>query len=135
MTHKFIIGVLVAVELDGRLLFIKQKKGYWKGKWQFPGGRLEQFETVRECAVREVKEETNLDVQISDLIGIYDSMDTETSFEKHVVLICFKGIHTKGELKPGDDAVDARWLKRVEIDLMAGSGVIPPMIFEMFQDL
>ena len=44
-------------------------------KWGFPGGALELGETPQMAAVREVKEETGLDVELGDLIGVYTDCD------------------------------------------------------------
>lgn len=45
------------------------------GQWGFPGGAIEPGETVREAAVREIREETGLNVQVDKLIGIYTDPD------------------------------------------------------------
>lgn len=46
-------------------------------KWGFPGGAVELGETPQMAAIREVKEETGLDVEVSDLIGIYTEFNME----------------------------------------------------------
>lgn len=47
------------------------------GKWGFPGGAVELGETPQMAAVREIKEETGLDVEVKNLIGVYTDFDTE----------------------------------------------------------
>ena len=56
----------------GRVLL--QRRGD-SGKWGFPGGAVELGETPEETAVRELKEETGLDVEVESLIGIYTDSD------------------------------------------------------------
>ena len=59
---------------DGKVLL--QRRGD-SNKWGFPGGAIEIGETPEMAAVREAKEETGLDVKVSDLIGIYTDCDME----------------------------------------------------------
>ena len=51
-----------------------QKRGD-SGRWGFPGGAIEPGETVQEAAVREIREETGLNVRVEKLIGIYTDPD------------------------------------------------------------
>lgn len=52
----------------GKILMLKRfNTGYEDGKWDFPAGHLEKGETLKQCAVRELKEETNLQVFERDL--------------------------------------------------------------------
>ena len=53
-----------------------QRRGDF-GKWGFPGGAVELGESPEQTAVREVKEETGLDVEIRRLVGVYTECDME----------------------------------------------------------
>ncbi|HDR53582.1 MAG TPA: NUDIX domain-containing protein [archaeon] len=56
------VGVGVILLREGRVLLGKRKYGSGKGQWAFPGGHLELDESVEACAIRELKEETGLDL-------------------------------------------------------------------------
>lgn len=72
--------------------------------WGIPSGHIEVGETVSEAAIREVKEETNLDIKIKKLIGVY-SDPTSQVFEYpngqvvHFITTCFLAEIIGGELK------------------------------------
>jgi 8-oxo-dGTP diphosphatase len=65
------VVTVVVVQYQGKLLLGKRNINPGKGLWSFFGGYVDRGEKVEEAAQREVKEETNLDVQLERLIGIY----------------------------------------------------------------
>jgi 8-oxo-dGTP diphosphatase len=67
---------MVIVEHQGKILLGKRNMEPGKGKWTLLGGFVSKSERVEEAAVREIKEETNLDVQLEALLGLYDDLDT-----------------------------------------------------------
>ena len=69
-------------------------------QWGFPGGTVELGETPQMAAVREVKEETGLDVAVGDLIGIYTDFDVEcpNGDRFQSILIAYELMATGGEL-------------------------------------
>jgi 8-oxo-dGTP diphosphatase len=91
------IGVGVIVRKGDKVLLGKRKNAHGDGEWSFPGGHLEFGETVAECALREVAEETGLGIT-SITKGPY----TEDVFEKegkHYVTLFMLCDHVSGEVK------------------------------------
>ncbi len=63
------LGVCVVInDEQGKIVFIKRND---LPVWDLPGGHVEEGESLVEAAIREVKEETGLDVRITRLVGIY----------------------------------------------------------------
>lgn len=112
---KVSVGAKVIIEsLDHkRILLIKRKYEPDRYTWDAPGGLIEYGETLHQCAVREVKEETGLTVQVNDLITATQVIHLKTTW--HRVLIYYKGLLVKGTLKAGDDAAGARWVEKPEV--------------------
>lgn len=97
-------GVII-VE-NGAVLLVQRKFEPRAGRWTLPAGFVEYDEHVTECAVRETREETNLDVSLERLFGVYMAMDDPRT---RVVLILYLATRRGGTLEPGDDAADARF--------------------------
>lgn len=68
------IYVSTLVEKDGKFILVREKKKQCYGKWNIPSGHVEENEFITNAAVREVKEETNLDVELTGLISVYNNM-------------------------------------------------------------
>ncbi len=57
------IGVGIIIEdYDDKVLLMKRKGAHSETTWGFPGGKLDKFETIEDCAIRETKEETGLNI-------------------------------------------------------------------------
>lgn len=79
---------VIATDDEENILMVKEGKQHVKGSWDFPGGNLEQDETIQECAERELLEETGYKTDIKDLIGIYLEKSQRTG--KTVAVFVFK---------------------------------------------
>ncbi len=86
------------------ILLVKRKYEPQSGDWSLPAGFLEYNETAEQNAIREAKEETNLNIRINRLFDVYSGFDDP---RKHVLLVVYYGEIIGGELKPGDDAAEA----------------------------
>jgi 8-oxo-dGTP diphosphatase len=88
---------------EEKIVLIKRKNPPYKDMFALPGGFVDIGETVEEAVAREAKEETNLDVEIVSLLGIYS--DPKRDPRGHTVSMCFIVVGS-GDLKAGDDAGD-----------------------------
>jgi 8-oxo-dGTP diphosphatase len=88
---------------EEKIVLIKRKNPPYGGMFALPGGFVEIGETVEDAIVREAKEETNLDIEIIELLGVYS--DPNRDPRGHTVSICFIAVG-RGDIKAGDDAGD-----------------------------
>lgn len=97
----------------GKITLIKRKKDPYKDSWALPGGFVEYGETVETAVLREVKEETGLDIQIITLVGVYSDPDRDP--RGHTVTICYLAKKVGGTLKADTDASKVQCFRRDEI--------------------
>ena len=94
---------------NDKVLVIKQVKGHWG----FPKGHVEKGETEIETALREIKEETNLDVEIDEKYRYIERYSPEEGIEKDVVF--FIANKVGGEIKVQEEEVtETEWLSPEE---------------------
>jgi ADP-ribose pyrophosphatase YjhB (NUDIX family) len=112
------VGVGVVVWRGDELLLIQRGKAPRYGSWSLPGGRQKLGETVREAALREIKEETNLDVDITSLIDVVDSLthDDDGKVRFHYTLVDFTAEWRDGTAVAGSDAAGVRWVCADDLD-------------------
>jgi len=87
----------------GDILLVQRGVEPGKGKWGLPSGFIEIDENPQQGCLRELKEETGLDGNISELIGVYSQ---ESSLYKRVIIIGYR-MEVWGILQPGSDSMDA----------------------------
>jgi ADP-ribose pyrophosphatase YjhB (NUDIX family)/GNAT superfamily N-acetyltransferase len=98
-------GVGVLVEMEGGVVLIKRGHDPKKGLWALPAGFIEADESIEEAAVRECKEETNLDIDLIEMFHV-DSFPTDPTPQSGIIIF-YRAKPIGGELRPGDDAVEA----------------------------
>ena len=113
-----IAGVAATIFSGDSVLLVRRGNEPAKGKWGLPGGVIELGETVEEAVVREVKEETGIDVRPIRLITALDSIvrDDEGRIRFHYVIFEYLCEATGGALNASSDVQDARWFTFNSID-------------------
>ena len=91
---------------DNKVLLVKRKYPPRVGDWSFPAGFMEYGETPAQCGVREVKEETGLDIKITSSFKAYSGSDDPRT---RAILILFLSEVIGGEIRAGDDASELRF--------------------------
>jgi mutator protein MutT len=105
------VGAVVTDE-QGRLLVIQRGHDPGAGLWSIPGGRIEPGETDAQALVREMLEETNLQVKVGKLIGRVQRQGLGGAV---IDIRDYAATVTGGTLRAGDDAADARWVATAEL--------------------
>lgn len=113
-----LVGVGVILVKDRQILLVRRGHEPNKGMWSIPGGLIKLGETAEEAAVREVKEETGLEVSIGAVAGIFNVIirDGESKIKYHYVIIDYFGEVIGGRLRPGTDVTEARWFELDELE-------------------
>ena len=106
----------VALIDDDKLLMLKRKDNK---KWTLPGGTLDFGESLTECAVREVMEETGLDISIKDVVGTYTDGDIRIEYSDGEVrqefTIVYLGEIAGGSVVLDDESSEYKWIKLEEV--------------------
>jgi mutator protein MutT len=113
-----IVGVGALLICDGKILLEKRKNEPGKGKWSIPGGLVELGEDVEQTVVREVKEETGLEVEKPSVIDIVDNItrDSNGDIRYHFVIVDYFVKLKGGLLKAQSDAEELRWVALDEVE-------------------
>lgn len=113
-----IVGVGAVILQEDKILLAKRGSEPGKGKWSVPGGLVELGEKLEKAVVREVKEETNLDVEIVHLIDAVDNIigDSNGKLQFHFVILDYLAKLKGGVLQPSSDVLDTRWVRIEEAE-------------------
>ncbi|WP_175969747.1 NUDIX hydrolase [Burkholderia sp. BCC0322] len=110
-----VIGIVLR-ERD--VLLVRRANPPDAGCWGFPGGKIEVGESISHAVVREIAEETTVDVEALDAFTALDAFDYDADGDvrQHFVMIAVLCRWLRGTPAAGDDAIDARWFNLAELD-------------------
>jgi len=103
----------VILQRDSKVLMIRRKKDPFRGQLALPGGFVNEGETAEDAMKREAIEETSLEVEPIDILGVYS--DPKRDPRKHIMTVVFVGIIVGGSDKAGHDAASIEWVDLVDI--------------------
>lgn len=96
---------------DGHALIVKRAHEPRKGEWSLPGGMVELGETLVDAVKRELKEETGLDVEVGEVVEVFDRVHRlDGRIQYHFVIVDYLCRPTGGTLRAADDAEDVAWV-------------------------
>lgn len=107
-----VVAAVISDSLENPKKFLATARGYgeFKGKWEFPGGKIEVGETSQQALIREIQEELNVKIKVCDLIDT-----VEYDYPKfHLSMKCFLCVIVDGEII-FKEAEDAKWLDKNEL--------------------
>jgi mutator protein MutT len=112
-----IVGVGAIIVRDGRIVLVKRRYDPLAGRWSLPGGGVELAETLAQAVVREVLEETGLEVSVGPVVEVVDRIyrDPDGRVAYHYVLIDYLCEETGGTMRAGSDAADIALVSAEEL--------------------
>jgi 8-oxo-dGTP diphosphatase len=111
------LAVSAAIFRDGRVLIVRRAQPPASGLYTLPGGGVELGETLANAVIREVREETGLEIEPLVLAGYRQliARDDAGRIERHFVILPFAARLIAGELALNEELAEARWLKPSEL--------------------
>ena len=114
---------------ERRLLLVERGHAPSAGLWSVPGGRLLSDEDPREGCARELLEETGLVVSVGDLVGTVERDAPSGGVYVTDDFVCTV-VGSPSELVAGDDAADAGWFSRHEVEALDAHGMLAPGVLD-----
>jgi 8-oxo-dGTP diphosphatase len=113
-----VVGVGAVIISEGKILLEKRKNEPGKGKWSIPGGLVDLEESTEQAVIREVLEETCLEVDAPRLIDVVSdvSLDENGKVKYHFVIIDYLVTLKRGEVKAASDADALKWVPFSEVE-------------------
>lgn len=110
-------GSALVVDDQGAILMQRRSDS---GNWSFPGGVMEIGETLEQCVIRETKEETGLDIEITGILGIYTDPEHVIAYADGEVRqefnITFYGRVIGGRIEVSSESTEVRFLRFEELE-------------------
>jgi 8-oxo-dGTP diphosphatase len=129
-----IVGVGAIIIKGQEVLLARRGKEPGYGEWSIPGGAVKLGETLEEAVIREVREETNLEVRVEEMVEVLERIfrDPQGKVRYHYVLVDFLCEHLSGEANPASDAMETRWVPGSKIPLQSLPGRTKRVIQKAF---
>ena len=130
-----VVAVGAVVFKDDRILLVRRGHPPSEDLWAIPGGKVYLGETLQAAAEREICEETGLTIRVHDPIYTFDHIeqDEHGRIRFHYIIIDLLAEYVSGQIRPGDDASEARWVSSSELKNMSVSVPTRDLLHRQFQ--
>ena len=128
------VAVGAVVFKDHRVLLVQRGKPPAQGLWAIPGGSVHLGERLQEAAEREIFEEAGIVIKAGKPVFTFDLVerDDQGRVKFHYLIVDVKAEYISGELRSGDDAVDARWVSADELETLRVSSLTIKMLQDCY---
>jgi len=126
-----VVGVGGVVIRDGKVLLIRRGKPPLYGRWVVPGGTVGLGEPLEQALVREMREETGLEVEPLEVLTVFDRIERDGDrVVYHYVIVDYLCRWLAGEARAASDALDAAWAAPADLARYD----LPPKALEVVQE-
>ena len=113
---RFLVHVSVVVRRANEILVVQEAKPESRGRWNLPGGHVEHGEALLDAARRELREETQLELTLTHIVGVYT--------RAQAIRFVFAASPANQQPKAGDEVVDARFVAVETIESMSDDQLV-----------
>jgi len=111
------VGVGAVVFRDGAVLLVERRHPPCSNEWAIPGGKVRLGETLQQAAEREILEETGIRIKAGEPVYAFDLIERDSAgnVQWHYAIIDLQAEYLDGEVRAGDDAAAAAWIRPEEL--------------------
>ncbi len=131
------LAVSAAIVRDGKVLIVRRARPPAQDLFTLPGGAVETGEQLAAAVVREVREETQLEIEPVALAGFREVIvpDGSGRIERHFVVLCFAARYVAGEPVLNEELAEARWMDPAELAGLRTTEGLAEIIAEAIEKL
>ncbi len=131
------LGSHAIIKKDGKILLgIRNKKTSGShGKYYTVGGKAEFLETVENCLHREVKEETNIEIENVKFFKFYERIKTRKDYAPHCMVFIYTADYKSGELRGDDDCLEPEFFSKEEIKKLIAEEKVADFTIKVLKDM
>ena len=94
------------IEKDGKVLIARRKRPFVGYSWEFPGGKLEDNETLEECLKREIREELAIEIKVGPLVSLHKHV---LNCQTAIALYAYRARYLSGNIELNDHE-EIKWV-------------------------